>query len=157
MARFFRRGKTRVFFLPTIVSGTKAPTVAEITAGTDLSLSTNDITGFSFANQPIDVPDLASAFTSKIPGPDEADDSTLKLYVDSVTNPLLTTLAKDVAGYIVIKDYKIGAMAAADKVDTWPIIVASTAKDYSLGNDPATFTSTFTITSPPAVEIAVLP
>ena len=156
MVRFFRRGKTQIVFAPTVAAATLKPTIAEITGGTNLSASTNDISGFTFANSPIDTPDMATPFTSKIPGPDEADDCTIKYYLDSVTNPLNTTLAKDVIGFIVLADYKLlGTWASGDRVDVWPVQVGSNAKDYSVGDDPATSTVTFTVTATPAVNTTV--
>jgi hypothetical protein len=155
MARFFRRGKTQVVFAPTVASKS-APTVANITGGTNLSASTNDIAGFSFANSPIDTPDLASPFTSKIPGPDEADDCTINYYLDSVTNPLHTTLTKDAIGYIIIADYKIlGTWASGDRVDVWPVQVGSNAKQYSVGDDPALSQVTFTVTDTPVLNTTI--
>jgi len=155
MARFFRRGKSQVVFAPTVASIT-APTVGNITGGTNLSGSVNDIAGFSFANQPIETPDLASPFTSKIPGSDQADDCTINYYLDSVTNPLHTTLAKDTIGYIILADYKIlGTWASGDRVDVWPVQVGSNAKQYSVGDDPALSQVTFTVTGTPALNTTV--
>src|SRR5262245_62484517 len=107
MARFFRRGKTQFVF--TTAGTTVAMTVGNITSGTNLSSYIGDISGFTFANNPIDVPNLASPFTPKIPGPDEADDSTLTVNRDSVpaSNVTDALLAKDNLGNIVIGDYKV--------------------------------------------------
>lgn len=156
MARFFRRGKTRFWFVPTIASGTLAPTVAEVTAGTEITGLINDVNGFSYTSSQIDTPDMATEFTAKIPGPDEAEDSNLMLYLDSTSNPIRTTLAKGVIGYIVIADYKIGAVAAADKVDTWPVQVMGNPKQYSMGDDPALQNPQFSMTATPKLDIAVL-
>lgn len=156
MARFFRRGKTRVWFLPAIASGTKAPTVAEIAAGTELTGSINDMNGFSYQSETIDTPDLASPFTSTIGGPDTVDDSSLVIYLDSASNPLRSTLAKGTAGFIVINDYLIGAVAAGQKVDVWPCEIIGTPKQFSMGNDPALWTAMFSATAVPATDIAVL-
>lgn len=155
MARFFRRGKTQAVFMTT-VAAQAAPTVANITQGRNISAEINDITGFSFANSPIDTPDLATAFTSRIPGPDEAEDSTINYYLDSVTNPLNSVLAKDVVGFMLLADYKIlGTWASGDRVDVWPVQVGSNAKQYSVGDDPALSQVTFTITGPPSLNTTV--
>lgn len=155
MARFFRRGKTKVVFTQTVGVLT-APTVSNITTGSDLTAAINDLTGFEFANKPIDTPDLATSFTSKIPGPDEAKDASLKYYRDSASNPLDSTLAKDVLGFIIVGDYKIlGSWTSGDKVDVWPVQVASNSKEYSLKNDPALSNVIFTVTGTPAFNTTI--
>lgn len=156
MGRYFRRGKSRFFFVPTIASGTKAPTAAEVTAGTETTAQVNDVAGFSFQSSRIQTPDMATPFSSNIPGPDTVDDSSLTFYLDSTTNTLRTTLAKGVVGYIMIADFKVGAIVAADKVDVWPIEVAGVPKQYSMGDDPALWIANFSMTSAPALDIAVL-
>lgn len=156
MARFFRRGKTQFVFTQTVGSSGAAPTVGNVTGGTNLSGSINDVSGFTFANNPIDTPDMATPFTTKIPGSDQADASVLTMYRDSVTNPLDTTLAKDTLGYVIIGDYKIlGTWATGDRVDVWPVQVASNAKQYSVGDDPALAQVTFTSTAPPVVNVTL--
>jgi hypothetical protein len=156
LTKFMRRGKSQAVF--TLTCGNiNAPTVGNITGGTNLSASINDLSGFSFANSPIDVPDLSTSFVSKIPGPDEVDDSTITYYIDSASNPLHTTLAKDVVGFIILADYKIlGTWTAGDKVDVWPVQVASNAKQYSMGDDPALSEVTFVGTSTPALNVTVV-
>lgn len=154
--KFFRRGKTQLRSLPVIASPTKAPTVAEWTAGADLGDLLNDVTGFTFENQPIDTPKMSASFTGKIPGEDTADASVLTFYLQKTTNPLRTTLAKDSSQFIGIVDYKIGTVAAADKVDVWPSVVASTPKQYDMGNAPALWECRLTHGDTPALDIAVL-
>lgn len=146
-----------MYFLPSIASGTKAPTAAEITAGTELTGSINDMNGFSYQSETIDTPDLSTPFTKNIPGPDTVDDSNLVIYLDSVTNPLRTTLAKGTAGFIVICDFKpSGAVTTGDKVDSWPVTVTGVPKQYSMGNDPALWTAMFAATDTPATDVTVL-
>ena len=155
MARFFRRGKTQVVFTLTVPSIT-APTVSNVTTGTNLSGQIHDMAGFTFANKPIDAPDLSTPFSSKIAGPDDAADSSVKYYRDSVTNPLDVTLAKGTNGFVVIADFKVlGTWATGDNVDVWPVQIGSNSKQYSLGNDPALADVTFIVTSPPALNVTL--
>jgi hypothetical protein len=95
MARFFRRGVSKVKFLPA-VAGT-SPTRAEITAGTDLSPQVAAIGGFT--------PDLATSFDSQIDGPDTTDASTLTFYDDDSAATIRTALAKGTSGYVVLFPY----------------------------------------------------
>jgi hypothetical protein len=155
MPRFFRRGKTQLVFTQT-VANQATPHVGEITGGVNLSGSIHDLAGFSFKNTPIETPVLSASFTAKIPGPDVAEDVTLKYYRDSTSNPLDITLAKDTIGYVIIGDYKVlGTWAPGDTVDVWPVQVGSNAKDYSVGNDPALSTVVFTVINIPSFNVTV--
>jgi hypothetical protein len=156
MTRFFRRGKTRFVFIPTIARGTLAPTAAEVAAGTELTGAVNDVNGWTFTSSRIDTPDMATEFTSKIGGSDEAEDSDFMLYLDTASNPLRTTLAKGVLGFMGIVDYKIGTIVAADLIDVWPIQVLGIPKQYSMGDDPALWHPMFGITAEPKLDLAVL-
>jgi len=151
MARFFRRGRTKVWFAPTIASAALIPTAAEVNAGTNLTPSIADIAGFAFTNSPIATPDLASTFTATIPGEDTAEDSTLTFYEDTTTNTLQTTLAKGVSGYIVIFFAGIAGAspAAGDKAEVWPVQSTGPRREYSMGNDPARWAVGLTPSAPP--------
>lgn len=159
MARFFRRGITRFYFVPTAPSSLTAPTVAELTAGTNLTAAVADVAGFTFANQPIETPDFSAAYVSKIPGPDQADDSTLTLYEDRTTNPLRATLAKGQQGYIIMLPQggtgTGGAPAIGNKADVFHVEVASTPREISAGNDPARWRAEFTVLDAPTIDAAV--
>ena len=156
MARFMRKGKTRVWFAPTLTIN--APTAAQINAGTRLDTELAEVNGFTFANSPIDTPDMATAFVSKINGEDAVDDSNLVLYEsDAGAAGIQTTLAKGVTGYICFF-YKgiAGALpAAADTVESWPVTVASNARQYTADNEAAKYQVTFTPTAAPVAAALV--
>lgn len=156
MSRYFRRGTTKIYFVSTI-SNTASPTVAEMAAGTELTCEVAEISGFAFQNSPIDVPDMCAEFVKKIPGEDTADDSEMTFYEDDTSNPLLTTLAKGNQGYVVFFPYGIGGASpvAGDDCEVWPVSVAKTTREWSAGNDPARFMSTFTITGVPGLASQV--
>ena len=157
MSRFMRKGTTRVYFVSTIAS-LSAPQDTEITAGDELTDSISEMNGFTFSNTPIQTPDLSSAFVSQIPGEDSTEDSSMVLYEDNASNPLLATLAKGTDGYIVILPRgSAGANpAAGDEVDIWPVTVSSNAKRYTVGNEAATIEVKFATTQPPAVEVSLV-
>lgn len=152
----FYRGKTQIYFLPGIASGTLAPTVAEVTAGVNISKDINDINGFVWKNDQIEVPDMSSRFTGKIAGPDKADDSSFVFYHYSDANPLFVTMAKDVTGFIVFAYWRVTAPVSGTKVDVWPVVVASAHKMPTVGDDPGRWTADLPIVQPPAIEVAVL-
>ena len=64
MGRFFRRGESKILFLPTWASAN--PSSGEISAGTDLTTGLSNITGWDFANTPITTPDLSTTFDTQI-------------------------------------------------------------------------------------------
>lgn len=153
MARFMRKGITKVYFIPAIAN-TAAPTTAEVTAGEDLTPQLAEINGFSFSNSPIDTPDMASAFVSKIPGEDTVDNSDMTFYEDDASNPIRTALAKGTDGYIGIyyKGIAGSAPATADTLDVWPVTVASNSRMYTADNEAAKFQVVFTLTAPPTED-----
>lgn len=145
MARYTRRGKSKILFLPTIANNA-APTRAEITAGTALTPQVAEVNGFSFSNSPIQTPDLENTFTSQIGGEDTAADSSLTFYDDDAAATIRTALAKGTAGKILLLPY---GDVATKRAEVWPTTTTSVADEWSAGNDPARFTVQFSITSPP--------
>jgi hypothetical protein len=151
--RFNRKGTTKIYYLPTIAATTLIPTTTEITAGTDWTPFIHSIDGFSLENQPIETPDMASTFVSKIDGDDSAADSSLGFYEDSVTDNVETDLAKGTVGYVVI--FSKGKTTGNKGMDVFPIKVASNSKSYSTDNEAAKVTVQFVITERPAFNLTV--
>ena len=77
--KFWQRGTSQAKWVPTIAS-IAAPTASEVTAGTEITEAIAEISGWGYTNQPIDTPDWKNTFTSQIPGPNTADDSSFVLY-----------------------------------------------------------------------------
>lgn len=151
MAKFFRRGRTKVFWVPTIASAALIPTAIEVNAGTNMTASVADMAGFAFTNSPIPTPTLDATFTTNIPGEDTAEESSLTFYEDTATNTLQTTLAKGTEGNIVIfPTGTAGASpAAGDKAEVWPAQSTGPTREYSMGNDPARWMVRFAMTKAP--------
>lgn len=152
MARFFRRGKTRIWFLPA-VSNKSAPSSAEITAGTELTGSIQAISGFQLANTPISTPDLQTTFNSEIPGEDAAGNSSLTMYDDDASSAVKTALAKNTAGFLLFGPYGI---TTGKRAEVWPVTVTSNSDEYTMGNEAARFMVGFSVTSIPT-QNAVMP
>ncbi|MFG2359378.1 hypothetical protein [Streptomyces sp. NPDC048521] len=151
--RFNRKGTTRICFLPTIASASLLPTAAEITAGTDYTDQVTAIEGWSLENQPIETPDMASTFVSKIGGDDSAADSSLTFYEDSTTDDIETELAKGTTGFIVI--FSKGKAPSTKGMDVFPVTVVSNSKAYTTDNEAAKITVQFTITDRPVFNQTV--
>lgn len=162
--RFFRRGITKMYFVPTIASSTLVPTAAEVNAGTHLTVkaspadeSLKTITGFMFQNSPIDVPDWADTFVGNVPGEDKVSASSLEFYEAKTTNPIKTALAKGTKGYVVIFPGGIAGAtpAAADKCDVWPVTSTGPHRNYAAGNEAASWAVDFAMTGAPADTVSV--
>jgi hypothetical protein len=153
MARFNRKGTTQIKFLPTIASSSLLPTRAEITAGTEYTAQIAAIDGWSLENQPIETPDMASTFVSKIGGDDSAADSSLTFYEDDTLDDIETDLAKGTEGFVVI--FSKGDVASAKGMDVFPVTVVSNSKAYTTDNEAAKITVQFTITDRPAFNQTV--
>ncbi|MFC7794658.1 phage tail tube protein [Streptomyces cinereoruber] len=153
MPRFSRKGVTKVLFLETIAATTYIPTRAEITDATKLTKDISEFEGFNLENQEIETPDLESTFTSKIPGDDQAADSSLTFYEDDTSSTLEEALAKGTTGFIVV--LRKGDVPASKSMDVWPVRVASKSSTITVDNEAAKFTVRFSITDTPVLDQAV--
>ncbi|MEU5742074.1 hypothetical protein ABZ784_29285 [Streptomyces tendae] len=153
MARFNRKGTTKIYFLPTIAATTLIPTDAEITAGTDYTGQINAVDGFTLENTPIETPDMESTFVSKIGGDDSAADSSLTFYEDSTLDEIETDLAKGTSGFIVI--FSKGKTSGNKGMDVYPVTVVSNSKAFTTDNEAAKITVQFTITARPVFNQTV--
>ncbi len=156
MARYFRRGTTKIYFA-TSIAAASAPTEGEMAAATELSCEAAEIEGFQFSNNPIDVPDMCSTFVKNIPGEDTSDTSSITFYEDDTTNPIRALLLKGTEGYIVFFPYGITGAdpQTGDEAEVWPVSVASSTREWSAGNDPARYMVEFTITDVPDQDATV--
>ena len=153
MPRFSRKGVTKILFLETIADANYLPTRAELTAATKLTKQIAEVEGFALENQEIETPDLESTFTSKIPGDDQAADSSLTFYEDDTSNTLELALAKGTTGFIVI--LRKGDVPTSASMDIYPVRVASKSAQITVDNEAAKWTARFSITDTPVLDAAV--
>ncbi|MGW7636086.1 hypothetical protein [Streptomyces decoyicus] len=154
MARFSRKGVTKVFFLETIAATTTLlPTRTEITGGTALTSSLAEIDGFQLENNEIETPDMEHTFDSKIPGSDSVGDSSMTFYEDDTDSDLEEALAKGTTGYVVF--FRKGDVPASLSMDVFPVRVASKSSAYTVDNEAAKWMARFSITSQPVLDAAV--
>lgn len=156
MARFMRKGTTRVFFVTTLTLN--APTDTEVIAGTELTDDIAEMNGFTFSNSPIQTPDLGTKFVGQIPGEDSTEDSSLVFYEDDASTTIKDALVKDTNGYIVIFPQGTAGASPAngDNVEAWPVTVSSNARKYTAGNEAAQFEVKFATTAPPNIDVALV-
>ncbi|GAA1353535.1 phage tail tube protein [Streptomyces beijiangensis] len=156
--RYSRRGVSRFYFLKAIAAPNNVPTRAELgtTNGTDLSAFISDVEGFALENTAIDTPDMASSFTSNIPGENKADNSSFTFYEDKGSDTLEALLSQGVEGFVVIlRKGDIQLTPASRSMEVFPVRVGSRSATYTAANEPAKFKVSFNITSEPAQDLAV--
>ncbi|MEK2479531.1 hypothetical protein [Streptomyces noursei] len=144
---------TRVLWLQSVADDGHVPTRSELTAGTDLTDAIASIDGWTLSNQPIETPDLGSTYESKIPGTDQADDSSLGFYEDRVSDELEQLLKKDASGWVAF--LRKGDVPNSRSMDVFPVRIGSRSPNYSTDNEAAKFTVNFSITEKPAQDAAV--
>lgn len=149
--RYYARGLTKIYYCLTIVS-IASPTRAEMNAGTDLSREVAEVNGWDITSEEIETPDLATSFTSKIPGSLSVGDSSINMYADDNGADARGVLPRGTVGYILML---YGGDIAASKMDVFPIKVRSVGKPISLGDDPSTVNLQFSITAAPQENVTV--
>jgi hypothetical protein len=150
--RYINVGTTVVYWVPT-VSNKAAPTRSELNAGTNLAGENSASDGWKTSSDQVETPDLATRFTSKIPGRLSADDSSLTMYMDLGGTDARALMPVDTNGFIVWLD---GGDVAGRKMDVYPVRVASHGKERSVdGTDAATIEIQYSITSQPAENITI--
>ncbi|TXS68936.1 hypothetical protein [Streptomyces sp. sk2.1] len=153
MARFNRKGVTKILFAETIADLGYMPTLVEITGATDYTKQTAAVDGFSIENQEIETPDMESTFVAKIPGDDSAADSSLTFYEDDTTDTIETDLAKGTTGFILIA--RKGKAAGTKGLDVYPVRVASTSAAITADNEAAKIMVKFSITDRPLLNATI--
>lgn len=149
--RYFPTGTTKYVYCPS-VANKNAVTRSEINAGTDLSGETAGVDGWQVKSELIDVPDINSRFTSKIPGRTSADDSSITFYADPSGADARGLFPRGTSGFILRFD---GGDVPGRKMDVFPITVSSAPKEMGTGDDAATIQIMFAITSEPAENVTV--
>lgn len=153
MARFIRRGITKIFFLKTVADPAKGPTRQEIQAGKDITCWPSEISGFTTSSNSVDVPDLCSKFPKKIPGAMSMDDSSMTMYEDLDSEEIETLFPENEEGYIYFMPK--GDKPTSKSGELWKVQVASTSRNYTVGEDPATLVVNFTVTEAPIKGLAI--
>lgn len=153
MARFNRKGITKILFADTIADAGYLPTLVELTGAEDYTKAIAAVDGFALENQEIETPDMESTFVSKIPGDDSATDSSLTFYEDDTTDDIETALAKGTTGFIII--CRKGKAASTKGMDVHPVRVASNSPAITADNEAAKIMVKFSITDRPLLNATV--
>lgn len=93
----------------------------------------------------------------KLAGGQTTADSNLTLAEHSTyaSNGTKQALADGTDGYMVISRYKKAPLAAADKVDVFPVTIGGNNRTHTVDDAPAEYTVSFGITADPEIDTAV--
>lgn len=153
MAKFNRRGKSRLYFLPAVVNEA-APTTAEIAAGTRLDTQVTAIDGFNFTGTRIPAPALSDTFTPQITGEDTVGEPVLTFHDDDANDDIRTELVKGTEGYLLRAPYGIGT--AGLRCEVWHVETQSVSDEWTVANETAKFAIGFAVLDVPELD-AVTP
>jgi len=156
---YFRRGKSKALFVPTIASQA-APTTAELTAGTDLSKAVTAIENFDTSTAKISQAVLAYVQNLQENGEQTFGDASMTLLEDdgaaggdsAFYAAAYTALAENATGYIVLAP---GAITAGKKVEVWPVTIGANNRQWTLDNEMAKYQVAFAVTTPPTKNAIV--
>lgn len=152
ITKYTARGSSAACWLPACAN-IASPTRAEINAGTDLSGQVADASGWSVSSSQIETPDLATRYTSTIPGVISADDSSLTMYADLEGVDAGVLMARDTVGFIAWFD---GGDVPGNKCRIFPVTVSSVSHQTSVDGSAAdTLMFSYAITSEPAENVTV--
>lgn len=152
MSRVVFDGTMHVYFCPTVVSKA-APTVANITAGEDITaFLPKDGLSFSPTDNRVDTGDMSTLFDSQIMGT-YGYELSLTMFRDDTDDLAWETFTHKEEGFLVFSPF--GPAGAADPVHVFPVEAGQRQLANSAANERQTFTVQFAVTSEPALDAVV--
>ncbi len=146
MDKFYRRGITKVDWLPAI-AGAGAPTALEIAAGTPVTPGLAGLAGFTSSATDIPTPDADTRTTSNVPGDITPEASSLTHYEDQLVDDIEALFEEGTNGFIAIWPK---GKATGKPMNVWPVRVAACNPVYDLvGQTAATILTNLSITDEP--------
>jgi hypothetical protein len=148
--RFIPEGATAFYWVVTMASY-QAPSRAELNAGTNLTPEVAGSGNWGIVSGAVDTPDLATTFTSQIPGKITVDGSTLDMYSDIAEADARTLMPRNAVGFIVKFP---GGDITGRKMTVFPVKVGSAAEPTAFGA-PTVLNFTYYVTKIPAENVTV--
>lgn len=151
--KFFRRGSSAAYLVPTIADPAN-PTVAEITAGQELSAAIVTISGFETSPNRINDAVMKYAQEQQTTGPTTPQDASMVLLEDNgtgsdadsvVRQDAYDALVDGATGYIVFFPNHQDITATKD-AEVWPVEVSARNRDWSLDTQTSRYNVAFSIT-----------
>lgn len=156
MSAYVHEGMTKVTFAPT-VTNVAAPTVAQLTAGTDITtFLTKDGLNIALSQNTVDNTSLAETFDAQLVG-SWGGSLTLTFKRDASADTAWDLFEHGDVGYIVVRRgvAHAGAFAASDKVEVYPVQSGEPVPNATAANAQATATVTFAVTAQPDLHAVV--
>jgi hypothetical protein len=157
MARRTYEEYTTVWWVPTIADH-NAPTVAEITAGTDISaFLPKDGVKVGFKNDTVDNNDITSAFNPQIPGSYSASASFTFFRDDTADTAWDLFKTRNTYGHVVVRRMVpvTQVVADGDLVEVYPVATGSPVVEDSAENERVKFVVDFAVHQTPVTEATV--
>lgn len=149
----------RVWFVPTIASATLAPTVAELTAGVEITGDMPAPINFAATTNFIDVSDIGDQQDKQQVGTTSLGDLSFEIYRDKTTEAAKDALDNGTAGYLVKFEGGglVGASpAAGDIADVAAVTIGIKTDVNSPRNDSRRMTVPIGVRDAIAWDVAVL-
>jgi hypothetical protein len=149
-------GFTKMAWVTTVTLA--APTAAQLNAGTRLETFARNMTNIPRAANLVDVATLDTKYEKRQVGTRGGEVITQEFLRDGTTDTAYTTIVEDGVGYWVIarKGIAGATFAAGDKVDVYPVTVASKVDGTPGRNDPDFFTAEMVVTEEPNRNVTVV-
>lgn len=148
--RFIPEGTTSFYWVVTMASYL-SPSRAELNAGTNLTPEVAECGNWAIISNAIDTPDLATTFTSQIPGKITVDGSTLNMYSDDNQADARSLMPRNTVGYVVKFP---GGDITGRKMTIFPVKVGSAAEPTAFGS-PTVLQFSYYVTKIPAENVTV--
>lgn len=146
------RGTMKIYWVETLVDY-KAPTLAELDAGVDLSPAIANQDGWTTKSSQIDAPNLKTRYTPSVAGEMKADDSSLELYMDRDGDDARDLMPRDSEGFIVRFP---GGFGTGKLMDVFPVQTSSVSKMPSVeGSKVDTMQFQYAIPNEPAEDLVI--
>jgi hypothetical protein len=148
MSKHTRRGKAKIYFVPTLTSLT-SPSIAEIVAGTHLGKGLRTMSGFETQVSRISEAVMDSNVSPQITGEQTFGDAQMVLLEDDggTTDPdhtelaaAYSALADGAQGYIVAAPY---GLTATKKAEVWSVSIGANNRQWTTDNEMAKYSVAF--------------
>ncbi len=149
--RFFSAEINKILFA-TEIADISNVTRAELDAATDVTDEVADLSGWDVTSGSIDTPDAGHRFVSKIPGRTSTSDSSITFWASQDGDDVRALLPRGTEGYVLFLD---GGDVPTQPMDVFPAEVNALGKVRSVAEQGFQLTVGFTITSPPAEDVAI--
>lgn len=162
MGLFFLRGQSAARWLPTVASASAGPTLAEWTAGTDLTPAITALAGWETSLNRINTAVMNAKEELQTNGPQTLGDASITLLDDdgqaasgsTQRVAAKTALAEGTNGYFGVCTFK-AAPTTADKIYLFPALVGAVNPDLSLDAQLSRLIVQMAITGAPRKNVAI--